>query len=210
MCSRTVICNGSPYPKEWGMSGIHEDPCYLQVRNCQSQKPLKYITYHHHPYGCELRETCSVGQWYDDGHIGQCNIGTDTRLKYVDGNKMTNINVPQPLPAFPMNMPQVRGCLTVDLESDLRPRVNDNSTPCLGNEEGSYIPYRFDYFNQLCYDPQETRYIVPEDSFNQAYQAPNYSRPGEDTRHSRQNFIKNDRMFDKTMIRTKVLGPCPN
>jgi len=184
------------------LTKLTEDPCYLLRRNRDSTAPLKYVTYNYHPYGCTTQATCYPGQYYDDGHVSGCTIDEESALKLNIGNKLTNNNVHQELPMLPIQLPQVRGCFFVDDESSLRAQHTENWKPCTQVSERSYIPLRFQHFEQLCYDPQETEYIIEEDTFKQAFNDPRYHRAGKETRHDRLEKYRNgcnQVMFDRAL-----------
>lgn len=183
-----------------------EDPCYLFRRDKDSRKPLKYVTYNYHPYGCNVQATCYPGQFYDDGHVNGCNIQDESKLKIRHGNVLTNRNVHQELPALPVQMPRIKGCFDVDPNSALRWQTTDNWKPCTNVTEQSFSDRTFQYFDHLCYNPQDADYIIPEDSFRQEYHDPRYSRSGVDTRHDRLEKYRNG----QACIYNRVMDPVSN
>jgi hypothetical protein len=162
-----------------------EDACYIARRDYDSRKPFKYVTYNYHPYGCDVRATCYPGQFYEDGHVSGCTVDDDSDLKLSWGNKLTNANVHQELPALPVILPRIRGCFHADVDSDLRFEHTNNWKPCSQLSEIGFNPYRLQFFDNLCFNPQETKHIIQEDTFRKAYQDPRYHYAGQDTRHSR-------------------------
>ncbi len=194
------------------LTRLGEDQCYLIWRNHRSQKPLKYLTYQYHPYGCEVQATCYPGQFYNDGHVNACNIDAESALK-LDighqrlGNQLTNNNTHQELPMMPVQMPRIRGCHHVDTESDLRFQPTENWKACTQITEKGFNPVRFQYFSHLCYDPQETQFIIQEDSFQQAFNDPGYHRAGKETRHDRLEKYRNGCDYYNQVIFDRVLTP---
>jgi hypothetical protein len=180
--------------KQHELSRLGEDLCYIQRRDYDSRRPFKWNTYNYHPYdGSKVVAPCYVGQQYRDGYgVGAANVDADSRAKLHPGNVLTNPNVHQELPALHVQMPRVRGYFDSDTESNLRPEMDYNFGGCTLTTEKSYIPHTFQYFNQLCYDPQDPMYIIEEDTFNQTYpNAQFYHRAGEETRHDRQEKYRN-------------------
>ena len=171
------------------LNRLEEDMCYIDRRNYDSRKPLKYVTYHFHPYGCKVQATCYPGQFYSDGHVNACNIDDDSALKIGDisgaNKKLTNINTHQELPMLPIQFPRIKGCLHADTESDLRWESTDNWKPCTNVTEQSFNPHRFQYFKKLCFNPQDPKYIIEENSFIDAFNDSRWSRSGISSRHSR-------------------------
>lgn len=179
--------------KQHELSRLGEDLCYLQRKDYDSRRPFKWQTYHYHPYGAQVVAPCYPGQWYRDGYgIGGQNVDADSCVKIHPGNVLTNPNVKQNLPAFHIQMPRIRGYHDADTESNLRAEPTYNFGGCTLNSEKSFLPNRFQYFDHLCYDPQDPMYIIEEDSFNQTFpNAKFYHRAGEDTRHDRQEKYRN-------------------
>lgn len=186
------------------LTRVREDQCYINRRNCDSTKPLKYITYHYHPFGCETQSTCYPGQNYEDGFgVSACNIADESMLKLDGGNILTNKNIKQNLQMFPLHMPRIRGYRDIDAESDLVCPPTDVFSGCssAADSEKSQIPYTFEYFDDLCYNPQETRYIIPEDTFKNAFNDQSYHRGGKLTRFDRLgNYRNNCDMFSNVMV----------
>lgn len=187
--------------KQRELTGSHEDRCYLERRDHDSRQPLKFVTYQYHPYGCEVQATCYPGQYYDDGHVSGCNIDSESQLKLNCGNVQTNRNLPQNFGAFPVMQPQLSGCFHVDVNSDLRWEHTSNWKPCTQLAEVGFNPYRFQFFDNLCFDPQKTKHLIQEDSFRAAYKDPNYHYAGQDTRHNRLERYRDgcDPMFRRIM-----------
>lgn len=183
----------SRFCKQNELGKLSEDACYLERRDVDSRKPFRWQTYHHHPYGCEVKSTCYPGQLYWDGHgPGACNVDDESRINRNPGYQATNLNVHQELPTLPINMPRVRGWFNSDIESNLRPEAEFNDKECKTVTEKSFIPVTFQDFTHLCYDPQDPTYIIPEDSFNNCFKnAKYYHRAGEDTRHDRLERYRN-------------------
>lgn len=172
------------------LTRMSEDDCYLYTRNRQSQKPLKWHTYHWRPYGCDVIAPSYLLHAYKDGFgPGSCNIDADSSLKICDSNRLTNRNFPQELSTLPVHMPRIRGCFDPDTESDLRWRqTRAKDKPCNQHMEESHIPLRWNYFKHLCYNPQETQFIIPEDTFKYAFNlGDEYAYYGTDTRHAFQD-----------------------
>lgn len=189
------------YCNQRDLTATHEDACYISRRDYDSRKPFKYVTYNYHPYGCDVTATCYPGQFYEDGHVSGCTVDDDSDLKLSWGNKLTNINVHQALPALPIIPPRMKGCFHVDVSSDLRFDHTSNWKPCTQLSEVGYNPYRFQFFDQLCFDPQNTTNIIQEDTFRQAFKDPRYRYYGVDTRHDRLERYRTgcDDMFNKIM-----------
>jgi hypothetical protein len=179
--------------KQHELSRLGEDLCYLQRKDYDSRRPFKWNTYHYHPYGSKVVAPCYPGQFYKDGFgIGGSNVDADSCVKIHPGNVLTNPNVRQNLPPFLVQMPRVRGYHDADTESNLRAETTYNFGGCTLNTEKSFMPYKFQYFDHLCYDPQDPMYIIQENTFNQTF--PNarfWHRAGEDTRHDRQEKYRN-------------------
>ena len=180
--------------KQHEMSRLGEDMCYVQRKDYDSRRQYELNTYHYHPYGAKVVATCYPGQFPKDGYgIGGQNVDADSCVKIHPGNIMTKARNIQNLPAFNIQMPQIKGYFDADTESNLRPEIDyGNFNACTLNTEKSFMPYSFQYFNHLCYDPQDPMYIIEENTFNQSF--PNarlYHRAGEDTRHDRQEKYRN-------------------
>lgn len=175
------------------LSRLSEDQCYRQQRNCDSTKPFAWQTYNYHPYGSKVVSTCYPGQFYWDGYgVSGANVDEESKVNRFPGFEMTHGADPQQMPMFPVNLPQIEGWFDADISSSLRPEANFNNPACNGVTEKSCIPYTFQDFSQLCYDPQETRYIIPEDTFNCKFKGAKYYQwGGEDTRHDRQQRYRN-------------------
>lgn len=192
MCDRTN--NGlTQFCKQNELTRLDEDSCYIQRRDFDSRRPGLWNTYHYHPYGSKVVAPCYPGQFYKDGYgIGASNVDADTCVKIHPGNVLTNPNVRQNLPTLPIQMPRVRGYFDADTDSGLRPETVYNDKSCNGTTEKSNIPYTFQKFDHLCYDPQDPTYIIPEDTFNKSFNnARFWHRSGEDTRHDRQEKYRN-------------------
>lgn len=201
---------------QYDLTRLKEDRCYISRRECDSTKPLKFITYQYHPYGCQLQATCYPGQFYEDGAVGACNIDEDSYLKIQGGNQLTNLNVRQNLQMYPVQAPRVRGWFHPDIESELRCNLNDEFAACTSDAEKSYIPYQWEEFEKLCYNPQETKYIIPEDTFRRSYNDSRYHRAGADTRHDRLEPYRNgclvsgdmnQQVFNRMLQPNKRCGP---
>jgi hypothetical protein len=175
------------------LTKLSEDNCYLQRRDYDSRKPYRWQTYHYHPYGCKVQATCYPGQFYKDGYgIGGANVDADSCVKIHPGNVLTNPNVRQELPTLPVQLPRIRGYYDADIDSDLRPDLTESYASCNNTSEKSFMPYRFQRFKHLCYDPQDPQYIIPEDTFNCTFpNAKFYHRAGEDTRNDRTGKYRN-------------------
>jgi hypothetical protein len=105
---------------------------------------------------------------------------------------LTNPNLRQELPALNIQMPRIRGYFDSDTESNLRPEMDYSYSACNLSTEKSYMPYRFQYFQHLCYDPQDPMYIIEEDTFNQTFQnAKMYHRAGEPSRFANTERYRN-------------------
>lgn len=187
--SKRSQCNPiTRFCKQNELSKLSEDACYIDQRDQDSRKPFKWNTYHNHPYGSKLEATCYPGQFYWDGYgIGGCNVDEDSRVNRNPGYQATNLNVHQELPTLPINMPRVRGYLHADTESNLRAEVTYNKKQCTLTSEKSCIPYTFQDFSTLCYNPQDINYIDEVGAFSKCFpNAKFYLRGGSDTRHDRQ------------------------
>lgn len=180
--------------KQNELTKLSEDACYLDRRDHDSRKPFKWRTFHYHPFGCKVESTCYPGQFYWDGYgIGGCNVDEDSKVNRNPGYQATNLNVHQELPTLPVNLPRVRGYFNSDIESSLRYEPTFNSKQCNATTEKSTIPYKFQIFDHLCYNPQDPEYIIPEDSFNKCF--PNarfYHRAGESTRFNNVSRYRNN------------------
>ncbi len=180
--------------KQQELTKTTEDACYIYRRDYDSRRPFKWRTYHHHPFGCKVEATCYPGQFYNDGHVGGCNVDEESKVNRFPGYLMTNPNVHQELPTLPIQIPRTRGYFNADIESNLRWEATFNKKQCTASSttEQSFIPYRFQIFDHLCYNPQEVKYIEQTDTFNQCFHnATFYHRAGEDTRHDRQERYRN-------------------
>ena len=178
--------------KQNELSRLHEDQCYIEQRDHDSRRPFKLRTWHYHPYGPKVQATCYPGQHYWDGHVGGANVDEESKVTRFPGYELTNPNVRQELPTLPVNIPRIRGWFDSDTESNLRYEATFNKKQCTLSSEKSFIPNTFQYFKQLCYDPQETKYIIPEDTHNNSFKDARYwHRAGEDTRHDRLTRYRN-------------------
>lgn len=179
--------------KQNELTKLSEDSCYIDRRDHDSRKPFKWRTYQHRPFGCKVESTGYPGQFYWDGYApGGCNVDEESRVNRNPGYQATNLNVHQELPTLPINLPRIRGYFSADTESSLRSEATFNNKQCTSTSEKSFIDKTFQMFDHLCYNPQETKYIIPEDSFNKCFpNAKFYSRGGSDTRHDRQERYRN-------------------
>lgn len=173
--------------KQNELGKLSEDACYIDRRDHDSRKPFSLQTYHYHPYGQRLQATCYPGQFYNDGHVSGSNVDEESKVTRFPGFEMTHPRVVQDMPMLPVQMPRIRGWFDADTESNLREEISYNKKPCVNAGERSFIPYSFQEFSHLCYDPQEPQYIIPEDTHNKCFDnARFYHWGGEDTRHDRQ------------------------
>ena len=147
--------------KQNELGKLREDQCYIDRRDEDSRKPFALTTYHYHPYGSKVRSTCYPGQFYNDGHISGANVDADSKVSRNPGFEMTNPNVHQELPMLPVQLPQVKGWHNADTESSLRSEIVYKDPACRSTSEKSLIPYQFEVFDGLCYNPQEPKYIIP-------------------------------------------------
>lgn len=179
--------------KQNELTKLNEDACYIDRRDHDSKKPFKWRTYHHHPYGCKVESTCYPGQYYWDGYgVSGCNIDEESRVNRHPGYQATNLNVHQELPTLPVNLPRVRGYYNADTESNLRSEANFNNKQCNNTTEKSCIPYTFQVFDHLCYNPQDPDHIDEATVFSKCFpNAKFWSRGGSDTRHDRQERYRN-------------------
>lgn len=170
-----------------------EDRCYINQRDHDSTKPFALSTWHYHPYGSRVQATCYPGQHYWDGYgISGANVDEESKVSRYPGYEMTRDKDHHQLPMFPVQLPQVKGWFDADTSSGLRPEGVFNKKACGSVSEKSFIPNTFQVFDSLCYDPQEGKYIIPEDSFNGCFKnARYYHFGGEDTRHDRQEKYRN-------------------
>lgn len=179
--------------KQNELSKLTEDSCYIDRRDYDSKRPFKWQTYNHHPFGCKLESTCYPGQFYWDGYgISGCNVDQESKVNRYPGYKATNLNVHQELPTLPVNLPRVRGYFSANIESSLRAEPTFNNKQCTNTSEKAFIPYTFQDFTALCFNPQETKFIIPEDSFNRCFpNAKYFIFGGEDSRHDRMGPYRN-------------------
>ncbi len=156
-----------------------------------SQKPFKWNTFHHHPYGSKVQATCYPGQSYWDGNgIPGANIDDESRATRRPGFQATNLNIHQELPTLPINLPAIHGWHNADIESNLRWEASFDKKECTGVTEKSFMPVTFQVFDNLCFNPQEG--VIPEDAFKPCYKnARFYHWGGEDSRHDRQSKYRN-------------------
>jgi hypothetical protein len=170
-----------------------EDSCYINQRDRDSAKPFEFVTYHHHPYGSRVQATCYPGQHYWDGYgIGGSNVDEESAVSRHPGHEMTKDKDRHQLPMFPVQMPQVKGWFDADTSSGLRSELDPRKCSKGGVTQTSFIPLSFQIFDSLCYDPQESRFIIPEDTFNCNFSnAKFYHNGGEDTRHERMEKYRN-------------------
>ena len=175
------------------LNRVKEDNCYIQQRDYESRRPFALQTYNYHPYGTKVVAPCYVGQFYKDGHgINGSNVDADSCVRINPGYQLTNPNVRQTLPTLPIQMPQINGWFDADIDSSLRWDLNDSFDACSLNSEKSFIPHTFQYFNQLCYNPQDPEYIIPEDTFNCTFpNAKFFHRGGEPSRFDRLEKYRN-------------------
>lgn len=153
--------------KQNELSRLGEDACKIDRDDNDSRRPFKWVTYHHHPYGCKPEATCYPGQLYWDGYgVGGCNIDDDSKVNRNPGYQATNLRVHQELPTLPVNIPRVRGWYNSDVESSLRFEPNFDDKSCITVTEKSFIPNTFQVFDHLCYNPQDPKYIIPDDPNN--------------------------------------------
>ena len=152
------------------LNRLREDPCYIARRDVDTQKPLKFITYHYHPYGCSLDAGQAIGPnaLYTDGAVSGCNIATESRLKISD-TVLTHNKQRQELDSMRPNMPRIRGYQDVDSESVLiHSRFQDTHKNCIPTEVSFtdrglvFVPLR-----HLCYNPQDVRHVVNDVPYRQ-------------------------------------------
>lgn len=178
--------------KQNELGSLHEDQCYIDRRDHDSRKPFKLQTYHYHPYGSKVQATCYPGQFYNDGHVGGANVDQESKVTRFPGYEMTNPNVHQELPTFPVQLPHISGWFNADIDSSLRSEATYNKAACTLNAEKSYIPNTFQIFDSLCYNPQTPQYIIPEDTYNTCFpNAKFWHWGGSDTRQDRKGRYRN-------------------
>ena len=170
--------------KQNELSKLSEDACYIDRYDVDSRKPFKWVTYHHHPFGCKPEATCYPGQLYWDGFgPGGCNVEDESRIVRNPGLQATNLRVHQELPTLPVNLPRVRGYFNSDTESNLRPEAEFNKKQCVTVTEKSFMPVTFQIFDHLCYDPQDPKYICTTEVFQGCFEnAKFYQWGGQSTR----------------------------
>lgn len=174
--------------KQNELGKLAEDQCYIDQRDDDSRKPFALQTWHYHPYGSKVQATCTPSTWYWDGHVPGAAIDEESKVNRYPGYEMTRGKYRHTLDAFPIQMPRVRGWHDADSESSLRYEMVYNRKSCGSVTEKSFIPNTFQDFSSLCYDPQDTLYIIPESSFNSEKNfkdARYYHWGGSDTRHDK-------------------------
>lgn len=177
--------------KQQELNRENEDSCYINQRENDSTRPFALTVWHHHPYGSRVQATCYPGQFYWDGHVGGCNVDEESKVSRHPGFEMTKDKDHHQLPMYPIQMPRVKGWHDADTESSLRFELDGKKCSKTVTEQ-SFNPKRFQIFDGLCYDPQDPRFIIPEDSFNGCFNGAKYFHfGGEDTRHDRQERYRN-------------------
>lgn len=178
--------------KQNELSRTREDMCYIDQRDTDSKKPFNLTVWHWHPYPNEPQATCYPGQFFNDGYVGAATVDEESKVNRYPGYEMTRGKYRHQLSMFPVNMPQVRGWFDSDTESNLRWEASFDKKQCTNTTEKSFIPYSFQHFESLCYDPQDPSYIIPEDSFDKCYpHARFWHRAGEPSRFDRQERYRN-------------------
>jgi hypothetical protein len=144
------------------------------------------------PYPHTPQAICYPGQFFNNGYVGGATVDEESKVNRYPGYEMTKGKYRHQLPTFQMNMPQVRGWHNADTESNLRWEASFDKKQCTNSTEKSFIPYSFEHFESLCYDPQDPAYIIPEDSFDSCF--PNarfWHRAGEPSRFDRVEKYRN-------------------
>lgn len=165
--------------KQNELNRLQEDPGYIAQRDLDSRKPLKFVTYHHHPYGCGPYAGNAVGPnaLYTDGAVSGCNINEDSFLK-ISGTVLTHNKQRQALDSMRPNMPSIRGYQDVDNESILiHSQFGDHHKNCIPTEVSMtdrgliYTPLR-----HLCFDPQAVQHVVNDTPYRQGVSTRNQLR----------------------------------
>lgn len=146
--------------------------------------------------GCDIIATGYPGQslWRGYGGPSGCNVDSESKVKIHPGYEATNLNVKQNLPMLPIQVPRIPGYFDSGISSSLRFEPQFNKKQCTLTSEQDFTKYTFDPFNfkHLCYNPQDPKYIIPEESFNKCYpNAKLFHWGGSDTRHDRQERYRN-------------------
>jgi len=150
---RQSICRPDEYgqPDMCGvqeLNRLREDVCYLNTRDYQSKKPLKFQTFQWRPYywltgeanpqtgvrkgGVIVPSYPGFNAW--DGSVGSCTIGGENELK-ISNVMNTNPRLIQELPELRPNQPRIRGFYSPDQESFLiESRFQGRKKTCLNNE----------------------------------------------------------------------------
>ncbi len=180
---------------------LHADQCGLIHKNFESESPLQYLQYQYRPYPSKpyagfKQPNQTMWNGYD---TPACSIDTESFLKQDGSNILTNQNVHQELPMLPVQVPYVRGCRDINDESELKiSHFDPNFKSCTADTEDSFIPHRFQYFNQLCYNPQTIVNIDEVQNFQKF--DPNYLRGGVSSRttsqHRQRSCARNPNIYD--------------
>jgi hypothetical protein len=182
--------------KQNELTRTEEDQCYIAQRDLESARPFSWRTYQHRPYGSKVVAPCYPGQFYNDGHIGGCNVDADSYVKLSPGFELTNNRTIQALPQLPVTPGRVKGWHSPEIESSLiLSQPSFNQKPCNLNSERDFTKYRFDpfLFKHLCVDFQDPRFLIPELTHNQSFpRARNWHYAGEDTRQDRREKLRNN------------------
>lgn len=156
------------------LNRLREDVCYLNSRNYQSKKPLKFQTYQWRPYQwltgaadpkTGLRKGGVITPSYPgfnawDGAVGACTIADETDLK-LSGIMNTNPRLVQELPELRPNQGRIHGWRNIDQESHIRDAAyQDNSKTCTPTEVQLFESNVKVPLKHLCFNPNDPEWVV--------------------------------------------------
>lgn len=180
------------------LNKLREDYCYLDRRNYDTKKPLNFITYQYRPYQTltesgGIKTTCNEGYYYWDGKIGPFTVDGDSKLKFEG---LTRGKGKHQLDNLRPNAPRARGCHCPDEESDLTigAEFSTKAKGCSDSVE-VYLPYQWQYFNHLGYNPNDHKHVVNE----------HYMRAGISTTNAmRESYLSGDKACFKNINKWKL------
>lgn len=149
------------FPNHAKQTNLWADDCAVDCKANTARRPLKYAVTDFHSLGTNPIAISSpwVGAPDDGPGISRCAIDTDSHLR--NDSKLTNINLRQPLPCFPIQSPFLgRGCHDPDVEMALRGKDTYADKSCLPKSSNFHPDRSFQIFDHLGYDPQREKHVV--------------------------------------------------
>ena len=147
-CPMSKFTSTTKYGK---MTDLKSDSCIITIDDIQSQKALKYYTQNF--FDRNIVQNRGIN--FNDGFgIPACQIDNEPRNGVI-----TNLNIPQSLPAFPLptTASYVRGGppneIAIDIENQIRPQIDNKRRNACYEENGRFYERSFYIFDGLPIKP---------------------------------------------------------